>query len=168
MSLGTDVAAIVRTWSAGRSRWSGLSLRLTCVLQRDGVDTPEMLERYVDWATGLGVEEICCKELYVSTSVESVYHRHAANEWSHAHQVPLALVLGFAARHGFTEEARLPWGAPVFRGEWRGRPLRLAAYTEPSLFWERTHGLARSWNLMANGRVLASLEERTSEIRLTA
>ena len=98
--------------------------------------------------------------------MESLYHRHAANEWSHANQVPLSLVLDFAERHGFTEIARLPWGSPVFRGEWRGRRLQIAAYTEPSLFWERVHGIARSWNLMSDGRCLVSLEDRASEIAL--
>jgi len=168
MNLPTDVAAIAETWRARQPRWPGLRLRLTCVLQRGGVDTLESLAAYVEWAAALGVPEVCFKELYVSTSLESVYHRHAANEWSHTHQVPLALVLEFAARHGFTEEARLPWGAPVFLGDWHGQPIRLAAYTEPSLFWERKHGIARSWNLMADGRCLVSLEDRASELALPA
>jgi hypothetical protein len=44
--------------------------------------------------------------------------------------------------------------------------LRIAAYTEPSLFWERTQGIARSWNVMADGRCHVSLEDRASEIKL--
>ncbi|HRQ87369.1 MAG TPA: radical SAM protein, partial [Bacteroidia bacterium] len=166
MSLETDVAGLARTWHKGRERWPELRFRLTCVLQRGGVDDLESMEEYVAWAASLGVGELCFKELYVSTSVESVYHRHAANAWSHEHQTPLSLVLDFAAKHGFTETARLPWGAPVFLGEWRGTPMRIAAYTEPSLLWERHHGIARSWNLMADGRCLVSLEDRHSEIDL--
>jgi pyruvate-formate lyase-activating enzyme len=166
MSLRTDVATVARTWAAGRANWPELRFRLTCVLQRGAVDSPEALEAYVDWAAQLGVPELCFKELYVSTSAESVYHRHAANDWSHANQVPLSLVLDFATRHGFEEIARLPWGSPVFRGTWRGRSMQFAAYTESSLFWERTHGIARSWNLMSDGRCLASLEDRASEIFL--
>ncbi len=166
MSLPTDVGAIARVWRDGRGDWPELRFRFTCVLQQGGIDDVDALAAYVEWATALGVSEICFKELYVSTSVESVYHRHSANDWSHAHQVPLALVLEFAAQHGFREIARLPWGAPVFAGEWRGRPLQIAAYTEPSLFWERTHAIARSWNLMADGRCLVSLEDRASEITL--
>jgi pyruvate-formate lyase-activating enzyme len=168
MSLHTDVGAVARVWRRQRASWPDLRLRFTCVLQRGGVDGMDALEAYVDWAAALGVPEICFKELYVSTSVESVYHRHAANDWSHAHQVPLSLVLEFAGRHGFVEIARLPWGSPVFRSEWRGRPLQIAAYTEPSLFWERTQGIARSWNLMSDGRCLVSLEDRASEISLPA
>jgi len=166
MNLGIDAAAVAKTWSEGRSRWPDLRLRFTCVLQRGAVDDAETMDAYVDWAVGLGVTEICFKELYVSTSVESVYHRHAANAWSHANQVSLSLVLEFAARHGFVECARLPWGSPIFSGKWKGRPLQFAVYTEPSLFWERTHGIARSWNLMSDGRCLVSLEDRASEIPL--
>lgn len=166
MSLETDVAGLARTWHKGQEHWPELRFRLTCVLQRGGVEDLESMETYVAWAASLGVAELCFKELYVSTSVESVYHRHAANAWSHDHQAPLSLVLDFAAKHGFTETARLPWGAPVFLGEWRGTPMRIAAYTEPSLLWERHHGIARSWNLMADGRCLVSLEDRHSEIDL--
>jgi hypothetical protein len=123
---------------------------------------------YVAWAASLGVPEICFKELYVSTSRESVYHSASANEWAAQHQVPLSLVTDFAAEHGFREVTRLPWGAPVFRGEVAGQEIAIAAYTEPSLFWERTHGIARSWNLMADGRCLVSLEDRDSEIQMPA
>jgi hypothetical protein len=142
----------------------GPRLRWVCVLQRGGVDSAPELAAYLDWATGLGVTEVCFKELYVSTSLESVYHSHASNAWSRAHQVPLRLLLDFARERGWVEAARLPWGAPIYQGVWNGRPIRVAAYTEPSLFWERTQGLARSWNLMADGRVLASLEDRASEV----
>lgn len=166
MSLETDVAAVARTWRTGCQDWPLLRLRLICVLQQGGVEDMATMEAYVDWAAASGVGELCFKELYVSTSIESVYHRHSANTWSHAHQVPLSLVLDFASKHGFVEVARLPWGAPVFRGEWRGAPMQIAAYTEPSLLWERTHGIARSWNLMADGRCLVSLEDRNSEISL--
>jgi len=166
MSLRTDVASIAQAWNQGRARWPYLRLRFTCVLQKGCIDRVEALEAYIDWTSNLGVSEICFKELYVSTSVESVYHRHAANEWSHANQVPLSLVLEFATRHGFEEIDRLPWGSPVFRGHWKGRPMQIAAYTEPSLFWERAHGIARSWNLMSDGRCLVSLEDRASEISL--
>ena len=164
MSLDTDVPAIVRVWKEGRERWPALRLRLTCVLQRGGIDSLPAMEAYINWAAQMGVPEICFKELYVSTSVESVYHRHAVNQWSHDHQVPLSLVLALAERHGFTEIDRLPWGAPVFAGQWRSQPIQIAAYTEPSLYWERAHGVARSWNIMSDGKCLASLEDRASEI----
>jgi hypothetical protein len=78
--------------------------------------------------------------------------------------VPLRLVTQFASDHGFAEVARLSWGAPVFRGTWQGATVQLAAYTEPSLYWERSTGVARSWNMMADGQCLVSLEDRHSAV----
>ncbi len=164
MALRTPVGAVADTWRTGRDRWPGLRLRLICVLQRGGVEDEAGVADYLTWAAAHGVDEVCFKELYVSTSTESLYHDHAANRWSRDHQVPLAVVTRFADRHGFTEADRLPWGAPVYRGDWAGHPIRIAAYTEPSLLWERTHGLVRSWNVLADGRCYASLEDRASEI----
>ena len=145
---------------------AGLRTRLVCVLQRGSVDGVAAIADYVAWAAELGVDEVCFKELYVSTSEESLYHSHASNAWSAEHQVPLAHVLAWAAEARFEIEHRLPWGAPIFGGSVTGRPIRVAAYTEPSLFWERTHGLARSWNVMADGSCLASLEDRGSRIEV--
>ena len=107
---------------------------------------------------------MCFKELYVSTSEESVYFSRSANAWSRAHQVSLAVVHNWAEQRGLIVESRLPWGAPVFGGVLEGRHLRIAAYTEPSLYWERTNGIARSWNVMADGQCLASFKDRSSAI----
>jgi len=164
MGLDTQGDAIARSWSLGRARWPGLRLRWVCVLQRGGVEDRASLARYLDFCVRSGVEEVCFKELYVSTSVESEYHDRAANAWSAEHQVPLSLVLDFANEHGWTTRETLPWGSPIFEGRWAGRVVRVAAYTEPSLLWELDHGIARSWNLMADGRCLASLEHNRSEI----
>jgi molybdenum cofactor biosynthesis enzyme MoaA len=166
MLLDTPVETLIKAWRANQSRWPLLRMRLISVLQQGGVEDDATLESYVSWAMAQGVEEICFKELYVSTSAESVYHDRAANDWSRRHQVPLSLVTRFAERKGFVVESSLPWGAPVYRGRWLGQPLRIAAYTEPSLLWERTQGIARSWNVMADGRCHVSLEDRASEIRL--
>ncbi|MFJ1753946.1 radical SAM protein [Kitasatospora sp. NPDC088134] len=164
MMLDTPVGEVVEAWRTGRDRWPGLRLRLICVLQHGGVADEAGIAAYLSWAAALGVEEVCFKELYVSTSTESLYFDRAANTWSRDHQVPLAVLTRFAARHGFETVDRLPWGAPVLDGSWDGRPMRLAAYTEPSLYWERAHGVARSWNVLADGRCYASLEDRASEI----
>lgn len=166
MGLRTPVDLLVRDWSEQRSRWPDLRLRLICVLQHGGVADEADVAAYLSWAAELGVEEVCFKELYVSTSTESVYFDRAANTWSRDHQVSLSIVTRFAEQHGFDVESQLPWGAPIYRGMWRGHSLRIAAYTEPSLLWERTEGLARSWNVMADGRCFASLEDRASEIEL--
>lgn len=162
MNLDARTVALLAARRAVRDELAGLRPRLVCVLQRGGVETEDDVERYVAWAASQGVDEVCFKELYVSTSLESVYHSRQANEWSASRQVSLAVVDGWARRHGHGVVARLPWGAPIFEASLPGRTLRVAAYTEPSLFWERTHGVARSWNVMADGTCLASLEDRAS------
>jgi molybdenum cofactor biosynthesis enzyme MoaA len=163
MRLQINAAAVISSWKQIRDLSPTLRVRLICVLQQTGVNSVNAIGRYLDWAVAQGVPEVCFKELYVSTSIESVFHSLPSNQWSREHRVPLSTVLRFAAEYGFVERSRLPWGAPVFEGVWRGELIRIAAYTEPSLFWERTHGVARSWNLMADGRCLASLEDRASE-----
>ncbi len=157
MKIDTHTPALLRS-----QRPAGLRLRLVCVLQRGGVDSGTAIDHYVRWAAANGADEVCFKELYVSTSEESVWYAHGANEWSARHQVPLSLVHRWADAAGLREIARLPWGAPIYGGSIGGREMRVAAYTEPSLFWERRNGTARSWNVMADGRCLASLEDRAS------
>lgn len=58
--------------------------------------------------------------------------------------------------------SELPWGAPIFSGSYKGHHIQIAAYTEPSVYWERTNGICRSWNLLATGEVYASLEDKKS------
>jgi hypothetical protein len=140
--------------------------RIITVLQRGGVDAAERLEALMRWTVNHGVEELTLKELYVATSEESVYHDRAANRWSRENQVSLSLATDFFAARGWRQVAQLPWGAPIHAGTLEGRPLRVAAYTEPSLFWERTNGLARSWNVLADGACYASLEDRASRMEL--
>ncbi len=141
-----------------------LKPRLICVLQRGGIETQQDVADYVRWAAAQGVEEICFKELYVSTSLESVYYSKASNTFSQQHHIPLSVVLNWAKAQSFERCAELPWGAPVFSGKVDGKPVRVAAYSEPSLFWERSKGIARSWNVMSDGSVFASLEDRASRI----
>jgi len=166
MMLRTPVSSVVDTWRGQRDRWPGLQIRLICVLQHGGVADEADVADYLSWAAALGVEEVCFKELYVSTSTESLYFDRTANIWSREHQISLSVVTRFAEQYGFEMASRLPWGAPVYDGSWDGQPMRIAAYTEPSLLWERTNGIARSWNVMADGRCYASLEDRASEIVL--
>jgi hypothetical protein len=156
MGLATQTPKLL----AHRRELPSLRFRLICVLQKNGVASAGDVRDYLDFARSHGVDEVCFKELYVSTSAESVYHSREANQFSAAHQVPLSVVHEWAEQSGARPLHALPWGAPVFEHD----GLRVAAYTEPSLFWERTHGLARSWNVMADGRCLASLEDKRSEV----
>jgi hypothetical protein len=164
MRLKTRPDRIADTWKQHREQMQRLRLRWVCVLQSEGIDSQQSVAKYLDWTTSLGVSEVCFKELYVSTSQESVYHDYAANQWSQRRQVSLQTILQFADEHEWQIVEELPWGAPIFQGDWNGRTVKVAAYTEPSLFWERSRGIARSWNLMADGRCLASLEDRGSEV----
>lgn len=165
MKLETHTGKLLAACARQR-RSIRLRPRLICVLQRGGVETAADIGRYVQWAAAEGAGDVCFKELYVSTSQESLYHSRQVNEWSAAHQVPLSRVHDWAHCAGLTVSARLPWGAPIYSGVVAGRPMRVAAYTEPSLFWERRHGVARSWNVMADGTCLASLEDRSSAVAL--
>jgi pyruvate-formate lyase-activating enzyme len=168
MRLETRTAALLETASNVCNMLPQLRIRLICVLQRGGVASVTDVYDYVRWASGLGVIEICFKELYVATSEESVYFSRAANQWSARNQVPLRVVHDWARENCFEVSDRLPWGSPVFNGVVEGKPIRVAAYTEPSLFWERSHGMARSWNVMSDGSCLASLEDRASDVTALA
>jgi organic radical activating enzyme len=164
MKLKTLTPALLKTAASMQGQLGQLQLRLICVLQRAGIKSVADVQAYVEWAAAHGVREICFKELYVATSEESVYFSREANAWSAANQVPLSIVHTWAYENGFCVSSELPWGSPVFQGVLAGQPMRVAAYTEPSLFWERSHGLARSWNVMSDGICLASLEDRASDV----
>jgi pyruvate-formate lyase-activating enzyme len=165
MKLDTGTEQVLESFQAGHLRT--LSPRLVAVLQRGGLDSEESFATYLQWAAAQGVAEVTWKELYVSTSEESVYHSRPSNLWSREHQVPLARATDWLQAQGWAQVAELPWGSPVYEGQVAGRRMRVAAYTEPSLFWERTHGLARSWNVLADGACYASLEDRHSRLELT-
>jgi hypothetical protein len=113
MRLHTPVELLTRTWRNNHHRWPELRLRFISVLQKGGIADDTAVENYLSWAINQGVEEICFKELYVSTSAESIYHDYSANDWSRRHQVPLSLITRFAEQRGFVVESHLPWGAPV-------------------------------------------------------
>lgn len=165
MSLDVGTEDVLAT--VARAGLRTLRPRIITVLQRQGVDSAERLEALMRWTVNQGVEELTLKELYVATSEESIYHDRAANRWSRENQVSLSMATEFFAERGWPQVGKLPWGAPIHEGRVDGRSLRVAAYTEPSLFWERTHGLARSWNVLADSTCYASLEDRASRLVLS-
>ncbi|QJX00739.1 aminotransferase class I/II-fold pyridoxal phosphate-dependent enzyme [Frigoriglobus tundricola] len=166
MHLDTRSERVARTWLENRDALRGLALRWVCVLQQNGVSNETTLRHYLDWVAQTGGDEVCFKELYVAATGESVYRDHPSNAWSADHQVPLSLVTEFLHAHGAERAGALPWGAPTYRLRWGGRQLSVVAYTEPSVFWERTHGICRSWNLMADGTCFANLETTKSLIEI--
>lgn len=164
MHLDTRSESVAQTWNSGPGL-TGLDFRWVCVLQKNGIASIDEVEAYVEWSIQNGVKQICFKELYVSTSNESIYHDSSYNEWSRQNQVPLKVVFDWAELNSCTQLFQLPWGAPVFRCRRNGLYVDIAAYTEPSVYWELTNGTCRSWNIMADGLCYASLEDRKSLIR---
>ncbi len=133
-------------------------VRIICVLQQSGIDSVEAISSFVSFAKDNNVKEICFKELYVSSSLESLYVKTPENQYSRSHQVPLKTVLDFCKTFGFRKIAELPWKSPIF--ELNG--VKIAAYTEPSVGWELSNGICRSWNVMADMKNYASLEDSLS------
>jgi len=166
MKLSTECERLSASWQAIRSEVSALKLRYICVLQDSGVATSDEAEAYVRWASSQGVDEVCFKELYVSSGRESVYYSRESNTCSAQHQVPLRIVMDLAAANDWKQVAKLPWGAPIFQSTGMGHPVTVAAYTEPSVTWELRNEICRSWNLMADGACFASLEDRHSEVHV--
>jgi molybdenum cofactor biosynthesis enzyme MoaA len=173
MGLNTGTEEVLGAWRDLRSRGQlpAIRLRLICVLQQGGVATLEDIAAFLAFAAREGAHEVCFKELYVSTTLESGYHDRPENAWSRAHQVPLARLTSALSQLDFEQAGTLPWGSPLYSGavslpDGTRHTLRVAAYTEPSLYWERTRGIARSWNLMADGTCLASLEDPDSQLAL--
>lgn len=141
-----------------------LKVRLISVLQKTGVEDSLTISSYLDFAVKNEIEEVCFKELYVASTLESKYYQTPENYYAHKNQVSLKEVIDFMTINGFKIIETLPWGSPVFFGSWKGKEIKIAAYTEPNVGWERSNGVCRSWNLMSDGKVYASLEDLESEI----
>jgi molybdenum cofactor biosynthesis enzyme MoaA len=165
--MGLDPRTELVLTSVPDARLRAMRMRVITVMQKGGVDSRGALEEMLRWVVGHGVDELTLKELYVSTSEESVYHDRESNRWCREHQVPLSMAVEHFKSRGWLRSAELPWGAPIHSAVVDGRPLRIAAYTEPSLYWERAAGIARSWNVLADGACYASLEDRASRIEVT-
>jgi len=143
-----------------------LNIRLICILQKKGINNKKKLENYLNWAGSYGIKEINFKELYVSTSNMSYYYDNSSNKYSYDNQISLKLILDFFTDNNFKLIEKLPWGAPVYKGIYNGNEFKIAAYTEPSLYWEIVNKISRSWNIMSNGECLASLEDKNSKIKI--
>ncbi len=130
----------------------GLTLRATCVMHRGGVETRGDVERYVTELGAHGVSQFTFKHTYVAYE-RSVFRESSHDRWCRAHQID---------DDPFDGEGEvlstLPWGPAVRR--WRG--AQVCFYREPTPAWELENKLCRSTNLMADGRVYASLEDSRS------
>ncbi|VBB18721.1 molybdenum cofactor biosynthesis protein A, partial [Yasminevirus sp. GU-2018] len=164
MNLKTMADRIAKTYRINKSLFPDLKLRWVTVLQKGGVDSEETLVKYLDWVVATEVDQVCFKELYVAVSEESVYYDSKYNRYSRQNQIPLDMVTSYLTKNGSKIVSTLPWGSPVHEFIHKGRRLQIACYTEPSLFWERTTGVCRSWNIMADRKVYVSLEDSSSDI----
>ncbi len=164
MGVDIDVEKIAHVYAQHQDKFSNLKLRLVCVLQKSGVGTPTAVQQYIEWAASLGITEINFKELYVSTDRESTWATSPSNIYSEENRVHLSMVVDYFEKNSWELIYKLPWGSPIYRKTVGAEVMQVAAYTEPSVWWERTNGIARSWNLMSDGKLMVSLEDGDSEI----
>lgn len=143
-----------------------LTVRLICVIQKNGISKDTDIEQYIKYSSDLGVNEICFKELYVASSFESIYTNATENQYSKEFQIPLNVVINYLEKKEFVKISELPWGSPVYSGEVNGSLIKIAAYTEPSVGWERSTGICRSWNIMADMKTYSNLEDLNSIIEI--
>jgi len=131
-----------------------LKIRATCVMTRGWIDSTPLVQDYIDALSAYGVREFTFKHTYTAYP-ESVFGASAQNGWARDHQVEFD---PFAGRGQVL--ARLPWG-PVIR---RIDTVHVCYYHEPTPQWEKEHRLCRSSNLLSDGTVYASLEDRSSQL----
>lgn len=164
MGVDIDVEKIAHVYTQHQDKFANLKLRLVCVLQKSGVGTPTDVQQYIEWAASLGITEINFKELYVSTDRESTWATSPSNIYSEENRVHLSMVVDHFKANDWELIYKLPWGSPIYRKTVGTEVMQVATYTEPSVWWERTNGIARSWNLMSDGKLMVSLEDGDSEI----
>ena len=129
-----------------------LKVRATCVMNAAGVADRPAVWSYIDAFAARGVVEFTFKHTYVARA-SSLFASSPANQWATDHQVSADPFAG----HGEVV-ASLPWGPTIRRiGE-----VQVCHYYEPTPDWELAHRLARSSNLLSDGRLYASLEDETS------
>lgn len=131
-----------------------LRIRATCVMAAGHVDSPEKVWSYVDALRPLGVAEFTFKHTYVAYD-DSVFRGSAEDRWAADHRVAFDPFAGDGQ-----VVARLPWG-PCVR---RLKGVQVCYYHEPTPRWELEHRLCRSSNLLSDGAVYASLEDRRSRL----
>lgn len=161
MKLNVDVEKIAKTFEEENL---SLKMRLVCVLQKQGVSDEKTVVEYLNWASKHKIKEICFKELYVAAMNESVYYDSQYNKWCEENQVTMDFLVRFLEDNLAEKIGVLPWGSPIYKLRWREQTIKVAAYTEPSVFWELSNGICRSWNLMADGECYANLETKNSRI----
>ena len=133
---------------------AGVAVRATCVMTRGFIDSAESVWRYIERLATFGVRQFTFKHTYVAYE-RSVFAASAEDRWAAEHRVDFDPFCGKGDVVG-----SLPWG-PVVRRIGR---LQVCYYQEPTPQWEQEHQLCRSVNLLSDGSVFASLEDRSSRL----
>jgi len=129
-----------------------LKIRAICVLCQGYIESANDMRRYVKTLQCYGVREFTFKHTYVAYR-HSLFGGSDQNRWAQQNQVQRD-PCGIAGE----EIASLPWGPQITRmGE-----LQLCYYYEPTPEWELQNQIGRSLNLLADGKVYGSLEDRRS------
>jgi cyclic pyranopterin phosphate synthase len=130
------------------------TVRATCVMARGHIDSTATVWRYIERLAAFGVRQFTFKHTYVAYE-RSVFGVSAENRWAAGHRVSFDPFAGQGCVVG-----ALPWG-PTIR---RVGDFQVCYYHEPTPAWEREHQLCRSVNLLSDGTVFASLEDRSSRL----
>jgi len=145
---------------------AGLALRWVCVLQKGGVEDMSSLG-----AASTGPLALACGSFALKSSMcrRQPHRATTLTRATFGHEkcrYRLAWLLIGASRITFQryQSCRGAYRCTLAIG--KAQTFSIAAYTEPSVVWERTNAarLARSWNLMASGECLASLEDASSGV----
>ena len=148
MGPAAPAAAAVLDAASG----AGLPVRATCVMNTAGVAGAGDAWAYIEAFRAQGVRQFTFKHTYVAGE-RSLFRSSPANAWSSGHRVQADPFAGCGEVVG-----ALPWGPQIRRiGE-----VQVCHYYEPAPEWERAHRLARSSNLLSDGSVYASLEDKAS------
>lgn len=153
--MGPGAPALDAFFEAARP----LKVRATCVMTKGHVEGPAGVRDYIAALRPYGVTEFTFKHTYLAYET-SVFQGSAEDRWARAHQVEADPFEGAGEIVG-----RLPWGPAIRRIE----DLQVCYYREPTPAWEIEHRIGRSLNLLSDGSVYASLEDRRSLLyRLTS
>lgn len=128
-----------------------LKVRATCVMARGYIDSRESVFRYIRKLRSYGVDEFTFKHTYVA--YEASLFQSPQNEWAKEHQMEWDPFQGMGE-----VVAELPWGPQVRVID----GAKTCYYREPTPEWELQNRVCRSANLMSDGTVYASLEDRSS------
>ena len=129
-----------------------LKVRATCVMTSGWIESPADVFRYIDRLSEFGVREFTFKHTYVAHE-HSLFRQSREDRWAREHRIDADPFADCGDVVG-----ALPWG-PRIRRVGQGQ---VCYYFEPDPDWELENQLCRSWNLLSDGSVYASLEDRRS------